>query len=60
VGQSFPTAANSDHFASDFCGAINNGFDDGVQAGDITTSGEYANAMLCHVWLLAYLENNCE
>jgi hypothetical protein len=46
VSQSFPAPTDPDHFASEFCPAVDHRFDHGVQSGDIAASSEYAYALL--------------
>src|SRR5579863_5651601 len=46
--QTFPAAADSDDFAVVFRTAVDHFFDDGVEAGNIASSGEDANSLMGH------------
>jgi hypothetical protein len=58
VGQTFPASPDANHFASDFRPAVDHRFDYGVQSGDVTATGEYAYALICHESPFMYEEVN--
>jgi hypothetical protein len=58
VGQTFPASPDANYFASDFRSAVDHRFDYGVQSRDVTATGEYAYALLCHVTPFMYEEVN--
>jgi hypothetical protein len=48
VRQSLPAAADADHLAADFTGAVDNCLDDGIEAGDIAATGQNPDASRWH------------
>jgi hypothetical protein len=46
--QSFPATPDADHLAADFTAPINYALDYRIQAGDVTTTGEYPHTFYRH------------